>query len=73
MGRKLLLEKASVPGIRSYDVYRREGGYAAVEKALKENPPQNTPNYISQGLNLSNRCIPVSGPEIKIWEGWETK
>ncbi|MEI6189456.1 MAG: NADH-quinone oxidoreductase subunit NuoF [Chitinophagia bacterium] len=36
MGVKLLLEKASVPGIRSYDVYRREGGYAAVEKALKE-------------------------------------
>ncbi len=27
MGRKLLLEKAHVPGIRNYDVYRREGGY----------------------------------------------
>jgi NADH-quinone oxidoreductase subunit F len=38
MGRKLLLEKADVPGIRSYDVYRREGGYAALEKALKMPP-----------------------------------
>ena len=36
MGVKLLLEKANVPGIRTYDVYRREGGYAAAEKALKE-------------------------------------
>lgn len=35
MGRKLLLEKAHVPGIRSYEVYRREGGYRSVEKALK--------------------------------------
>ena len=36
MGVKLLLEKANVPGIRTYDVYRREGGYVAAEKALKE-------------------------------------
>lgn len=36
MGVKLLLEKANVPGIRTYDVYRREGGYSAAEKALKE-------------------------------------
>ena len=36
MGLKLLLEKANVPGIRTYDVYRREGGYSAAEKALKE-------------------------------------
>lgn len=34
MGVKLLLEKAHVEGIRSYEVYRREGGYRAVEKAL---------------------------------------
>jgi glucosamine-6-phosphate deaminase len=39
MGRKLLLEKAHVPGIRSYDVYRREGGYRSVEKALKTMSP----------------------------------
>ena len=35
MGVKLLLEKAHVEGIRSYEVYRREGGYRSVEKALK--------------------------------------
>ena len=35
MAKKLLLEKAHVEGIRNFDVYKREGGYAAVEKALK--------------------------------------
>ena len=35
MGIKLLLEKAHVSGIETYEVYRREGGYRAVEKALK--------------------------------------
>src|SRR3984957_16230446 len=34
MGRLLLLEKANVPGIRGYEVSRREGGKAGVEKAL---------------------------------------
>src|SRR6186713_3522162 len=41
MGRKLLLEKAHVPGIRSYDVYRREGGYRSVEKAFKTMSPND--------------------------------
>ncbi|MBY0482490.1 MAG: NADH-quinone oxidoreductase subunit NuoF [Chitinophagaceae bacterium] len=40
MGRKLLLEKADVEGIRFYDVYRREGGYRSVEKALKTMSPE---------------------------------
>jgi len=35
MSKKLLLAKAHVPGICTYEVYRREGGYASVEKALK--------------------------------------
>ncbi len=35
MARKILLEKAHVEGIRTYEVYRREGGYRSVEKALK--------------------------------------
>jgi NADH-quinone oxidoreductase subunit F len=39
MGRKLLLEKAHVEGIRFFDVYRREGGYRSVEKALKTMSP----------------------------------
>ncbi len=40
MGIKLLLEKAHVEGIRSYEVYRREGGYRGVEKALKNMGPE---------------------------------
>ncbi len=35
MGRKLLLQHDHVPGINTYDVYRKNGGYASVEKALK--------------------------------------
>src|SRR5687767_15546764 len=35
MARKLLLEKADVEGIRGFEVYRHEGGYRSVEKALK--------------------------------------
>src|SRR3979409_323244 len=35
MGRKLLLEHINVPGIDTFDVYRKQGGYASVEKALK--------------------------------------
>ena len=41
MGVKLLLDKANVPGIRTYEVYRREGGYRSVEKALKEMIPES--------------------------------
>jgi len=39
MGRKLLLDKAHIENIRLYDVYRREGGYRSVEKALKTMTP----------------------------------
>lgn len=39
MKRKLLIDKAGVPGIASYEVYRKEGGYRAVEKALKSMSP----------------------------------
>ena len=51
MGRKLLLEKAHVEGIRGYDVYRREGGYQSVEKAFKEmTPDQVTDEVKKSGL-----------------------
>ena len=40
MSRKLLLEKEHVENIRLYDVYRREGGYRSVEKALKSMSPE---------------------------------
>jgi NADH-quinone oxidoreductase subunit F len=39
MGRKLLLEHINVPGINTIDVYRQNGGYRAVEKALKTLTP----------------------------------
>jgi NADH-quinone oxidoreductase subunit F len=41
MGRKLLLEHANVPGIETFEVYRKNGGYRSVEKALKTMSPQN--------------------------------
>ncbi|NDC76630.1 MAG: NADH oxidoreductase (quinone) subunit F [Chitinophagia bacterium] len=50
MGRKLLLEKANVPGIRGYDVYRQQGGYAAVEKALRMTPEEVVEEVKKSGL-----------------------
>src|SRR6266571_4477935 len=50
MGRKLLLDKAHVENIRSYDVYRREGGYRSVEKALKMAPDAVTEEVKKSGL-----------------------
>src|SRR4030095_2597414 len=40
MGRKLLIDKANIEGIRTYDVYRKNGGYASVEKAFKMQPAE---------------------------------
>ncbi len=40
MGKKLLLEHDHVPGIQGYDVYRKNGGYASVEKAIKTMSPE---------------------------------
>ncbi len=39
MSRKLLLENAHIEGIRTYEVYRKHGGYRSVEKALKTMTP----------------------------------
>ncbi|HEY2649603.1 MAG TPA: NADH-quinone oxidoreductase subunit NuoF [Puia sp.] len=51
MARKLLLDKVDIPGIRSYDVYRREGGYQSVEKAIKQmTPDQVTDEVKKSGL-----------------------
>jgi NADH-quinone oxidoreductase subunit F len=41
MTRKLLLANDHIEGIQSYDVYRKNGGYAAVEKALKSMSPDD--------------------------------
>jgi NADH-quinone oxidoreductase subunit F len=39
-GRKLLLENVHIPGIETFEVYRRNGGYKSVEKALKTMTPE---------------------------------
>ncbi|HEX7014410.1 MAG TPA: NADH-quinone oxidoreductase subunit NuoF [Cyclobacteriaceae bacterium] len=49
MRRQLLLKDINVPGIQSYDVYRRQGGYTAVEKALHE----MTPEQITEEVKMS--------------------
>ncbi len=50
MGRKLLLEHAGVEGIRYYDAYRKTGGYASVEKALKMTPEAIVEEVKKSGL-----------------------
>src|SRR5215212_3682013 len=50
MSRKLLLEKAHIENIRSYEVYRREGGYRSVEKALKMSPADIVEEVKKSGL-----------------------
>ncbi|MFM8431792.1 MAG: NADH-quinone oxidoreductase subunit F, partial [Bacteroidota bacterium] len=39
MGKQLLLEHDHVPGLTNYDTYRKHGGYASVEKAMKQLTP----------------------------------
>jgi len=46
MGKQILLDKINVPGIKTYEVYRREGGYASVEKALKTMTPDEVVNQV---------------------------
>jgi NADH-quinone oxidoreductase subunit F len=50
MGRKLLLEKAQIEGIRYYDTYRNNGGYAAQEKAFKMPPADVIEEVKKSGL-----------------------
>jgi NADH-quinone oxidoreductase subunit F len=50
MGKQVLLEHINVPGIETFDVYRKHGGYAAVEKALKMTPDQVTEEVKESGL-----------------------
>src|SRR6188472_3598094 len=50
MSRKLLLDKANVENIRLYDVYRRNGGYASVEKAFKMAPADIVEEVKKSGL-----------------------
>ena len=49
MGGKILLANIDVPGIRGFDVYRGNGGYSSVEKALRE----MTPALVNAEVNRS--------------------
>lgn len=40
MSRRILLEHDDVPGIETFEVYRKHGGYRSVEKALKTMSPE---------------------------------
>ena len=48
MAEKLLLGKTNVEGIRGYEVYRREGGYRSVEKALKTMSPEQVTDEVKK-------------------------
>src|SRR6218665_1321277 len=50
MAKKVLLEHAGVEGIRYYDTYRKKGGYASVEKALKMTPEAIVEEVKKSGL-----------------------
>ena len=50
MGQKLLIDKAGIEGIRYYDTYRKNGGYASVEKAFKMSPADIVEEVKKSGL-----------------------
>jgi len=50
MSKKVLLNNISVPGIETYDVYRSNGGYKSVEKALKMKPDDIVEEVKKSGL-----------------------
>ena len=50
MARKILLEKTGIEGIRSYEVYRKNGGYTSVEKALKMTPDEIVEEVKKSGM-----------------------
>lgn len=41
MATKILTEHIDIPGIETFDVYRKQGGYTAVEKAVKTMTPES--------------------------------
>jgi len=50
MGKKILLDKINIPGIKTYEVYRENGGYKSVEKALTMQPDDITDEVKASGL-----------------------
>ena len=49
MATKILFEKLDIPGIETYEVYRKNGGYTSVEKALKT----MSPDEVTEQVKLS--------------------
>jgi len=50
MGRKLLFEHIDKPGINTFEVYKANGGYKAVEKAFKMTPDEVMEEVKKSGL-----------------------
>jgi NADH-quinone oxidoreductase subunit F len=50
MSKKILIDKVNIEGIRYYDAYRKNGGYAAVEKAFKMAPNDVVEEVKKSGL-----------------------
>jgi NADH-quinone oxidoreductase subunit F len=50
MGKKILLDKAHIDGIRFYETYRKNGGYSSVEKAFKMSPADIVEEVKKSGL-----------------------
>ncbi len=50
MGKKVLLDKIHIEGIRFYDAYRQNGGYSAVEKAFKLGPAEIVEEVKKSGM-----------------------
>ena len=48
MARKILLENIHVDGIQTYEVYRKNGGYRSVEKALKTLTPDEVTEEVKK-------------------------
>jgi NADH-quinone oxidoreductase subunit F len=48
MGKKILLANIDVPGIETFDIYRKTGGYASVEKALKSMTPDEVTEEVKK-------------------------
>ena len=46
MERKIILENIEIEGIRSLEVYRNNGGYKSIEKALKKMTPDEVVNEV---------------------------
>jgi NADH-quinone oxidoreductase, F subunit len=46
MERKIILENIEIEGIRSLEVYRENGGYKSIEKALKKMTPDEVVNEV---------------------------